>query len=80
MLSTATRAPRLSVVYHFMSQASRLISSARFKSTDDLRNDEALKTEWEERNKKFAAKQGPDVAGADIAIMYVHILICKQSY
>jgi hypothetical protein len=61
-----------------MGQASRLVHTARFRSTDDLSTKPVLKTEWEERNKKFAASHGPDDAGADIATMYVHMLICKH--
>jgi hypothetical protein len=58
-----------------MSQGSRLVHTARFGSADDLSTKPVLKTEWEEKNKKFAASQGPDGGGADIATMYVHMLI-----
>jgi hypothetical protein len=62
-----------------MSQASRLVHTARFGSTDDLSTKPALKTEWEKRNKKFAAEKGPDDADADIATMYAHMLILTTS-
>jgi hypothetical protein len=68
----------LLIKYYFMSQPSRLIHTAKFKSEDDLSTKPAKKAEWEERNKKYAASQGPDAAKAEVGTMYDHTFIRRH--